>query len=586
MLHGLRRWRELIELKRQRADYLLTLDCASIEDLNSVERKLQEKFPGTIQQTDEIADIWESTPDDIRISFLLDPVGVQLVSEGEEMWEMERERRYQNDYISTASLCKNKSCGGRCRCSIVPQRSVEDDIVEYYEISEDVDEELLQKAINMVEKETEVAEEQQKDVQAVIEDWGVTQMLQDRKNGVDRRNRVFWSSLFFKKWRRNVGLKICEECYEWKDNVGYNVLKKKDICDACDEAMDDGYTSTGSLNRTSLADVGSDAEEEEYDAVEEVPEDESGYETDREDCILKVGSKTLTCNDLWDLNKRFGMSGGKDRLWKNYPGTLKFKMKQLTQNSLETAGKSWLMFTKEAAEKIIALRTEEVNKRNDESRSARKAASTKPKKKGIKRRRLGAEVDINDVAATIATSKSNTTQFDEASTTVVLDSCEKPAIFNEEKKKMGKPRWICPFHDKGCKCGENHDFQKRKSLHRHLVDTHDVQTLERDGTEIPKYVYKCWDSPLCLGKCKGFHDITNYKRHLKLMHNMREPKLINGKWIDVCCTGRELQPNYNISDPHEDPNKCVCGKHHRIEKRAYTYRKRRRAEKTGATLVL
>ena len=583
MLHGLRRWRELIKLKRQRADFLLTLDCTSIVDLNAVERKLQEKFPGTNNQTDELAHIWDSTPDEVRTQFLLDPVGEEVAIEGEDMWEMERSSRYKNDYIPTAALCKSRMCGGRCRCSIVPQRSVEDDIVEYYrddpvdKLKENYDDESLQEAIRLVEKDIEATEKQHKEVQAVIEDWGVTHMLQDRKKGVDKRNRVFWSSLFFKKWRRNVGLKICEECYEWKDNVNYCVLRQRDLCNGCDESTPDGYTSSGSLRRNHVADDGSDAEEEE-DAVEEVPEDESGYETDREDCILKVGSKTLTCNDLWDLNKRFGMSGGKDRLWKNYPGTAKFKMKQLTQNSLETADRSWLMFNKEVAETMIALRSEEVNRRNEEIRSARKPASTKPKKKGIKRRRLGAEVDITGVAATIATSKSNTTQFDEASTTVVLDSCEKPPIFNEEEKKMGKPRWICPFHDKGCKCGENHDFQKRKSLHRHLVDTHDVQTLESDGTEIPKYVYKCWDSPLCLDKCKGFHDITNYKRHLKLMHNMREPKLINGKWIDVCCTGRELQPNYNISDPQEDPNKCVCGKHHRIEKRAYTYRKRKRAK--------
>lgn len=581
MLHGLRRWRELIKLKRQRADFLLTLDCTTIVDLNSVERKLQEKFPGTNDQTDELAHIWDSTPDEVRTQFLLDPVGEEVAIEGEDMWEMERSSRYKNDYIPAAALCKSRMCGGRCRCSIIPQRSVEDDIVEYYEISEDVDEELLQEAIDMVEKETEMAEEQQKDVQAVIKDWGVPQMLQGRKQTVRQCNNFLWSSLLFKVWRRNVGLKRCQECNEWKETVDYCVLHKKNICDACSEVTDDGYTSSGSLRRMNSADVGSDAEEEEDDAVEEVSEDESGYETDREDCILKVGSKTLTCNDLWDLNKRFGMSGGKDRLWKNYPGTANFKMKQLTQNSLETADRSWLMFNKEAAETMIALRTEEVNRRNEERRSARKPASTKPKKKGIKRRRLGAEVDITGVAA-----KSNTIQFDEASVTVVLDSCEKPAIFNEEKQKMGKLRWICPFHDKGCKHGENHDFKKRKSLHRHLVDTHDVQTLENDGTPIPKYVYKCWDSPLCLEKCKGFHDITNYKRHLMLMHKKREIKLIDGKWIDVGCTGREIQPNYNISDPHEDPNKCVCGNHHRIQKRAYTYRKRKRAEKNGGSLVL
>ena len=212
MLH-LRRWADFIQLKIKRADYLMTLDPASIADLNSVEEKMEKMYPSERNQTDELARIWESTPDEMRIRFLLDPVGVEVESEGEEMWEMERERLYQNDYISTASLCKSHMCGGRCRCPTIPQRSVEEDIVEYYrdeivdKLEEVSDDESLQEAIHIVEKETEATEKQHKDVQAVMEDWGVPQMLQERKDTVRQCSNFLWSSLLFKVWRRNVGLK-------------------------------------------------------------------------------------------------------------------------------------------------------------------------------------------------------------------------------------------------------------------------------------------------------------------------------------------------------------------------------------------
>lgn len=236
----------------------------------------------------------------------------------------------------------------------------------------------------------------------------------------------------------------------------------------------------------------------------------------------------------------------KSNLHLRIPGDTHFEHRVVMVGSGRLHAMERLLFTLTEARRICNLRNgvvqaDKVESKSVTRRNAKKAKATAVeslekwrddhqnwvhsnanKKRKWKRRVAPANYEVSDSSYRFSTSSSSNS------------SCTYTYPTDLQHIIKGVSEWHCPIDDceKNIKSmalnGKKHDFQKGKSLHRHLVDRHNCQLMDVHGNPIPKYKYKCYH-PECLKKpryvgstmfvgIKPFHDITQYKRHLETHH--------------------------------------------------------------------
>jgi hypothetical protein len=467
----------------KRTDMLLTLNPEEVPDADAVEHHLQD------------VNCKEEDPLEQILCTLID-------------YDWEEERKRQCKYVDPRQLCDSKKClPARCKCPLIHSDATF--VTTEAQLTTQLEE------ISAMEKNLEEISAMEKNLEAKKNLEAISAMDSLKRD-----------------------LLRCDKCDKW--SVTYPQMDSQ-LCWECEE--EEQHTSWWwSSEEEEEEDDEEDDEEETASEKEEEEEDVNpfhNYDGAAYNCWIQLDlavKRPIRCEDLheWptDLetatDRRIVHPISDLHLPVCVGGTRRFTlMKTGGENVNDRMKNDRLWFTEAEGRTIVSNRNHAV---------------------GARKRKATTEVPRKEVARSEATERGKKKKWQRrpvshryGSRSSSNPSCEFtwptewPQEYDDERKRYMN-RFICPFDDclknvKSMKSkGKMHDFQKGNNLKRHMVSFHpNCRLLDKQGKLISKYKYKCWDDH-CLQKIrivegrqvvgiKPFHDITQYRRHLRDVHH-------------------------------------------------------------------
>ena len=543
------------EIKRRRAEMLLTLSPSKTKTLDVVAHNLNE----------DIED-YECTEYE-RDLFYYDAVGQEVLPDGNDSWRAvltDDVRMNRAHYISSNKMCKKASCrkGGRhkCKCPVIPEvtywdiRDIICDIVEASlgrTMPEKDGEEMLKEfernfPVEIVEdKEMDIENEIIKLFKPDIDHAIVTSAMSALENDEPIwKPEGRWPEDMMAEHDVNVALKEdhhvqrdvthkCDCCNKWKyiaSNIG-----GKNTCKDCNELPVVANDLIPVLGSTGGDGYGSDASMKYFsDATddEDVPADDEFA-----DHVLKLdipGNQKYLTKQYLTTKDKFGRvtMHPKHQIHHAVSGNLPFICVPARSNH-KRKGSEVLLFKKSHADTIVANRLIIIEERKPPQRNPvrdiwdapahKKAPVEAPKKKKRKvttkkkKKKVTKGNDVDLLTNAIVGGGTQVYRHELGEETI------KP------NGKRGRTIYCCP--EKNCK-HHDHNFQRVDSLIRHLHEKHNYDVLDDEGNIIPRYWHVCVH-PVCKSKCergiKGFHNTNQYVAHMLKRHQRRIVKTLNAE---------------------------------------------------------
>tara|TARA_B100001059_G_C17797065_1_gene563682 strand:+ start:47 stop:1843 length:1797 start_codon:yes stop_codon:yes gene_type:complete len=572
------------EIKRRRAEMLLTLSPSKTKTLDDVAHNLNE----------DVEDYKCSEYE--RDLFYYDAVGQPVFEDGNDSWRAvltEDVRFNRAHYISSKKMCDKASCrsGGRhkCKCPLLPAiEAIEDDIrdivcdivVEAFSRIKpnEVDEEMLEElaAAEIAEEEEEEKKEPLPIDDDIIELFApVTSAMSALENDKPIwKPEGRWPADMMAEHDVNVALKEdhhvqrdvthkCDCCKEWKyiaSNIG-----GKNTCKGCNElpVLENGLTLTvpdstvdkGYESMTLLSD-----ETDDEDAVEEA-HNEFG------DHVLKLmvpGNPKYLTKQYLTTKDEYGRATihSKHQIHHAVSGLLQFECVSAKSNHMRK-GSEVLLFRKSHADTIVANRLDVIKERAPAQRNP--VIAILPQKSAPALKKAPVEEPAPKKKRKIITKKKKkkvTNNVDFLTDAIVgggtqVYKHELGKITIKANGKRGRTIYCCP--EENCE-HHDHNFQRVDSLIRHLHEKHNYDVLDEEGNIIPRHWHVCVH-PDCMKKCergiKGYHNTNQYIAHMFSRHQRRIVKTLNAEGKQ-----KKSKKGYSMWHVHEFP-KCTVERYRR-----------------------
>lgn len=517
------------EIKRRRAEMLLTLSPSKTKTLDDVAHNLNENVEDYEEVLEDANDSWRAQlTEDVRMN--------------------------RAHYISSKKMCNKASCrtSGRhkCKCPLLPEVSYSEmrDIVwDYVEVSlgriepNEVDEEMLEELAA-----AEILEEMDMDIdKEIIELFKpdtnhaiVTSAMSALENDEPIwKPEGRWPEDVMAEHDVNVALKEdnhvqrdvthkCDCCKEWKyiaSNIG-----GKNMCKGCNELPRVADELVPKLGSTGGNGNESDAS---MTFFSDATDDETADEAADEDhvLILKIpgNPKYLKTSDI---NKN-GQIWPKSQIHHAVSGLLPFECVPAKSNHMRNRSEV-LLFKKSHAENIVEWRLKVIKERTPEKRNPVIAVWSKKSAPAFKK---APAPEKKKRKVTTKKKKSKVNKVDLLTNAMVgggtqVYRSQLGVETRKENGKRGRTIYCCP--EKNCE-HHNHNFQRVDSLIRHLHEKHHYDVLDEEGNIIPRHWHVCVH-PNCMKKCagngiKGYHNTNQYIAHMLSRHQRRIVKTLNAE---------------------------------------------------------
>lgn len=531
------------EIKRRRAEMLLTLSPSKTKTLDDVAHNLNENVE------DYECSEYE------RDLFAYDAVGQPVEDDGNDSWRAqltEDVRMNRAHYISSKKMCNKASCrtSGRhkCKCPLLPEvtyfeiRDIVSDIVEeaFSRMTPGKDDEEMLEELAAAEILEEMDMDIDKEIIELFKPDTNHAIVTSAMSALENDEHIWkpegrWPADVMAEHDVNVALKEdhhvqrdvthkCNCCKEWKyiaSNIG-----GKNTCKGCNELPRVADELVLVLGSTGGNGNESDAS---MTFFSDATDDETADEADDEDhvLILKIpgNPKYLKTSDI---NKN-GQIWPKSQIHHAVSGLLPFECVPAKSNHMRNRSEV-LLFKKSHAENIVEWRLKVIKERTPEKRNPVIAVWSKKSAPASKK----APVEAPEKKKRKVTKGNNVNGFD----LLINAMGGGKQVYKHElgeatikaNGKRGRTRYCCP--EENCE-HHDHNFQRVDSLIRHLHEKHHYDVLDEEGNIIPRHWHVCVH-PNCMKKCagngiKGYHNTNQYIAHMLRRHQRRIVKTLNAE---------------------------------------------------------